>query len=134
MISDNVRISHITVDVPLTTAYDYAHRPEHFPEWAAGLSSSLQKTEDGWVADTPVGKAAIRFSDPNPYGVLDHWVNIEGKPEVYIPLRMFANGRGTVVELVLLRQPGMSDADFERDAGLMEQDLASLKQLLESRS
>ena len=126
-----VRILHITIDVPLATAYAYAQQPGNFPKWAAGLSRSLRHTEKGWVADTPAGEAVVRFSDPNAYGVLDHRVTIEGKPEVYIPLRMIANGDGTEVELVLFRQPEMSDADFERDRGLIEKDLAALKRLLE---
>jgi hypothetical protein len=132
MSTHQLRILSTTIDVPLTAAYAYARQPGNFPKWAAGLSTSLRETEQGWVADTPAGKAVVRFSDPNPYGVLDHWVTIEGKPEVYVPLRMLANGDATVVELVLFRQPEMTDADFERDAGLIEQDLASLKQLLET--
>ena len=126
-----VRILRITVQVSLTEAYAYAQRPENFPNWAAGLSSAMRRTEEGWVADTPAGEATVRFSEPNPYGVLDHWVSLGGKPEVYVPLRMIANGDGTEVELVLFRQAEMSDADFERDAKLVEQDLASLKQVLE---
>lgn len=131
MTSHQVRIISQTIDVPLAAAYAFAHQPENFPKWAAGLSKSLHQTDKGWVADTPLGEATVRFSEPNAYGVLDHWVDMAGKPEVYIPLRMIAHGRGTVVELVLFRQPGMSDADFEHDQGLVEQDLAALKQVLE---
>lgn len=126
-----VRILNTTVDVPLAVAYGYAHRPENFPKWAAGLSDTLHKTDRGWVASTPMGEAMVTFSEPNTFGVLDHWVDLKGKPQVYIPLRMIANGSGTVVELVLLRQPDMTDADFDKDAGAIEKDLASLKTLLE---
>jgi hypothetical protein len=133
MNTHHVRIISITINVPLSTAYAYAQPPESFPTWAAGLSTSLRQTERGWVADTPAGEAIVRFSDPNPYGVLDHRVLIDGKAAVYIPLRMIANGDGTEVVLVLFRQAEMSDADFDRDAGLVESDLAALKQLLENR-
>lgn len=126
-----VRILSTTVGVPLATAYAFASQPPNFPKWAAGLSQSLHETDAGWVADTPAGRAIVRFSDPNPHGVLDHWVRIDGKAEIYIPLRMIANGSGTEVELVLYRQPEMSDADFERDAASVTQDLAALKALLE---
>ena len=107
--------------------------PKSFREWAAGLSSSLQRTERGWIADTPGGKATVRFSEPNQYGVLDHWVRVDGQPEIYIPMRLIANGNSTEVELVLFRQPGMSDADFDRDTGLVKRDLSVLKTLLERR-
>lgn len=129
-----VRIISQTINVPLAVAYDFAHRPENFPTWAAGLSTSLHQTAKGWMADTPLGEATVRFSEPNAYGVLDHWVKMADKPEVYIPLRMIANGAGTEVELVLFRQAEMNDADFARDEGLVRQDLAALKRYLEQPS
>ncbi|RZI83046.1 MAG: SRPBCC family protein [Rubrivivax sp.] len=132
MTSHQVRIISQTIEVPIEAAYAFAHRPENFQKWAAGLANSLHKTANGWVADTPQGQATVRFSEPNAHGVLDHWVNMAGKPEVYIPLRMIANGSSTEVELVLFRQAEMSDADFERDEGLIKQDLATLKKLLEA--
>lgn len=133
MTTHEVRILNITVDVPLAAAYDFAHRPGNFAQWAAGMGSTLRETERGWIADTPLGEALVRFSEPNAHGVLDHWVRIGDRPEIYIPLRMIANGTGTEVELMLLRQPDMADADFERDAGLVEADLRRLKKLLETR-
>jgi hypothetical protein len=126
-----VRILHTTIAVPLTAAYEFAHQPANFAKWAAGLADTLHETADGWVAGTPEGEAAVRFSARNEHGVLDHWVELEGKPEIYIPLRMIANGDATEVELVLLRQPGMSDADFDRDAQKVAADLQALKALLE---
>ncbi len=44
---------------------------------------------------------------------------------------MIQNGEGTQVELMLFRQPEMSDANWERDTRLVEADLRSLKKLLE---
>lgn len=126
-----VRILHITIAVPFDRAYDFAHRPENFPKWAAGMSSSLHRTDTGWAAETPEGEAAVRFTDPNPYGVLDHWVTLPGKPEISIPLRLIANGDGTEAELVLFRLPDMTDEIYERDAATVERDLKALKALLE---
>jgi hypothetical protein len=134
MATHEVRILNTSIDIPFETAYAFAHLPENFPKWAAGLSSSLHKSNEGWVADTPTGTAVVTFAGRNDFGVLDHRVKVEGQPEVYIPLRMMANGTGTEVELVLYRQPDMTDADFERDAGLVAKDLASLKKVLEASS
>lgn len=126
-----VRILHTTIAVPYATAYAFARRPENFPEWAAGMSTSLHHSDKGWVADTPEGEAIVTFSPKNDYGVLDHRVAIAGKPEVYIPLRMIDIGGATEVELMLIRQPDMDDAAFERDAEAIGRDLAALKALLE---
>lgn len=131
MTGQQVRIITTTIDVPLAAAYGFAQHPENFSRWAAGLSRALRRTDAGWLAETPLGEALVRFSGPNAYGVLDHWVEIEGRPVVYVPLRMIASGNATLVELVLFRQPAMSDADFEHDAGLVRNDLATLKTLLE---
>jgi hypothetical protein len=131
MTTHHVRILSITIATPLARAYQFAHQPGNFPKWAAGLSSSLHRAGDRWVAATPEGEAIVRFTEPNPYGVLDHWVRIGDRPEIYIPLRLIANGQGTEAELLLLRQPEMSDADFDRDADMVAKDLAALKAVLE---
>jgi hypothetical protein len=55
-----------------------------------------------------------------------------GRPDVVVPTRMIPNGDGTEVELILFRQPGMTDADFKRDARMVKADLAALKALLEA--
>ncbi|MCI4589672.1 SRPBCC family protein [Sphingobium sp. BYY-5] len=123
----------ISIAVPLAQAYDFAHRPENFPRWASGLASSLRRTAQGWVADTPEGPATVAFSPPNDFGILDHRVGIAGKPEVYIPLRLIENGNVTEVLFTLLRQPDMDDAAFDRDADLVRADLRALKTLLETK-
>ena len=74
----------------------------------------------------------MRFSPKNDYGVLDHWVTLPDGTELSMPLRVVANGDGAEVTLTLFRAPGMDDATFERDQGMVEKDLAKLKALLES--
>lgn len=133
MASLEARLIGITIDRPMDEAYAFASRPETFPEWAAGMSSSLHRDGERWLAETPLGEATIRFSPANDFGVLDHWVMLPGKPVVYIPLRLIENGTGTQVVFTLFRQPGMTDADFDRDAAMVGKDLATLKNLLENR-
>ncbi|PZQ56902.1 MAG: polyketide cyclase [Phenylobacterium zucineum] len=123
----------ITIAAPFEAAYAFAHQPANFTAWASGLAASLHETDDGWVADTPEGEARVSFSSPNAFGVLDHRVNLPGRPEIYIPLRMVENGDGVEVSLLLLRQPGMTDEMFEKDAAHVRQDLAALKRVLEAR-
>ena len=52
--------------------------------------------------------------------------------EIYIPLRVIANGTGAEVMLTLFRLPEMTDAVFARDAEWVAKDLAALKALLET--
>jgi hypothetical protein len=46
-------------------------------------------------------------------------------------MRVMPNGKGSEVMLVLFRQPDTDDTEFALDAGLMQNDLRSLKALLE---
>ncbi|WP_235528350.1 hypothetical protein [Sphingomonas sp. Leaf231] len=64
--------------------------------------------------------------------MLDHGIVLNGKPDVVVPMRMVPNGDGTEVQLVLFRQPGMTDADFKRDARMVKGALGALKTLLEA--
>jgi hypothetical protein len=124
----------ITVSIarPADQVYDFAHKPESFPKWAAGLGSGLTRDGDRWIAHGPGGDVQVRFSPGNDHGVLDHWVTLADGTEISIPLRVVANGDGAEVTLTLFRAPGMDDARFERDQGMVADDLAKLKALLES--
>ncbi|TCS18132.1 SRPBCC family protein [Caulobacter sp. BK020] len=124
----------ITVSIarPADQVYDFACQPERFPRWAAGLGESLTRDGDRWIAHGPDGDVAVRFSPRNSHGVLDHWVTLPDGTEVSIPLRVVANGDGAEVTLTLFRLPGMDDARFARDQGMVAEDLATLKALLES--
>jgi hypothetical protein len=124
----------ITVSIarPAAEVYDFAHPPEAFPKWAAGLGAGLTRDGDRWVAHGPDGDVDVRFSPENPHGVLDHWVTLPDGTELSIPLRVVANGDGAEVTLILFRAPGMDEATFARDQAMVAQDLATLKGLLES--
>jgi hypothetical protein len=127
----SVRLITLTIDCPFAEAYSFASEPGNFARWASGLSTSLHRIGDVWHADTPAGAATVTFSPHNPYGVLDHWVSLAGKPDIYIPLRMIKNGDATEIMFTLFRQPGMDEAAFDEDAGHVERDLMALKALLE---
>jgi predicted homoserine dehydrogenase-like protein len=73
----------------------------------------------------------IRFTEPNAYGVLDHYVELPDGSEIYVPMRVIANGTGSEVMLTLFRVPGMNDEKFAADAQWVMRDLNRLKDLLE---
>ena len=66
--------------------------------------------------------------------MLDHYVRPARGDEIYVPVRVIANGSGTEVLFTLFRLPGMSDAQFAQDAALVERDLKTLKELMERRA
>ena len=122
----------IAIDRSAAEAYDFLSAPENFPKWASGLAASLRKVGEDWVADTPEGRAVVRFSEPNAYGVLDHAVTLPRGVTVYVPLRVVEREGGCELVLTLFRQPGMSDERFAADAQWVMRDLDAAKRLLEA--
>lgn len=123
----------VRIDRPAADVYDFACQPANLPAWAAGLGSSIELTGGRWVAESPLGQVVIEMAEPNPHGVLDHWVTLATGERFYNPMRVIADGDGCEVVFTLRRQPGVSDAEFDRDATAVATDLATLKRLLESR-
>ncbi len=115
--------------------YERFWRPEAFPLWASGLARAGLMREGGvWRAQGPEGAITIRFTPQNPFGVMDHWVDLGGGRGVYVPLRVIANGEGCLITLTLFRQPEMSEAKYAEDASWIERDLRALKGLAEASS
>jgi hypothetical protein len=122
---------NVAIERPPSEVYDFLSKPENFPRWASGLAPSIQREDDHWVSDTAEGRVEIRFSARNDLGVLDHRVTMPSGVEVYIPMRVVANGEGSEVIFTLFQTPGMTDEILERDIRWVTGDLATLKDLLE---
>ncbi|MBS7544600.1 SRPBCC family protein [Ancylobacter oerskovii] len=107
--------------------------PANFPAWAEGLGHGFTPLGGReWRVETPLGPMRVRFTPPNPYGVLDHTlIPAEGAP-MYNPMRVVANGEGSEVVFTLFRREGMDDAGFAADAEWVRRDLARLKALMEA--
>jgi hypothetical protein len=126
------RTMNVSIERDWREVYDFACKPENFPRWASGLANSLRKEGEDWVADAPLGPVKLRFTARNHFGVLDHYVSPKPGVEIYIPLRVLANGTGAEVVFTLFRLSEMTDEAFARDAEWVERDLKALKALLES--
>ncbi|MFJ8863318.1 SRPBCC family protein [Streptomyces sp. NPDC102451] len=122
----------IHIDRSADEVYAYASDPSHLPEWAAGLSSSVEEGSDGrWTADSPMGRVVVDFAPRNDFGVLDHHVTLPTGETVHNPVRVIADGTGCEVVFTLRRRPGMSAEEFRRDADAVSADLTTLKRLTE---
>ncbi len=126
-----VRYLSISIELEPNAVYAFTSNPENLPQWAAGLGLGVKRAGEHWEVITAEGTVGLRFTLHNEYGVLDHTVVLSDGTEVYVPMRVMPNGRGSEVMLGLFRQPEMDDDAFDRDAGLMQNDLLTLKTLLE---
>ncbi|RKR92400.1 polyketide cyclase/dehydrase/lipid transport protein [Micromonospora pisi] len=130
--STNSRHLSVHIDRPVAEVYRFASDPANLPRWAPGLGGSVVREDGHWYVETPEGRVRVKFAPDNEYGVLDHEVLTPSGETVYVPLRAIMDGEGSEVIFTLRRSPGMTDAEFERDAGLVGGDLALLKRVLEA--
>lgn len=127
------RIIHVSIERDWHDVYAFMAEPENMPRWARGLSSTMTRDGDDYVADGgPIGQIRIRFAPRNPFGVVDHRVTLESGVSVDNALRVVPNGSGAEVMFTLLKIDGLDDEAFERDAAMVLSDLKSLKAILES--
>jgi len=124
------------IGVSIARAFDEVHaflsEPANFPLWAEGLGAGfvpLGGTD--WQVETPMGAMRVRFTPPNPQGVLDHTLYPAEGEAMANPMRVMPNGAGAEVVFTLFRRPGMSEEQFAADADWVARDLARLKALLE---
>lgn len=121
----------VSIDCHPDKVYGLVSNPENLPRWATAFCKSVRKSNSDWIVETPQGPVTIRFVPRNTLGVLDHYVTPATGGEIYVPMRVLANGSGSEVIFTLFRLPEMSDEEFAWDAGLVEQDLGTLKKLME---
>jgi hypothetical protein len=132
MTDARVRKLSVSINRSAVQAYEFLSVPENFPKWASGLAGSLRRDGENWVAETPEGRAVVRFSERNAYGVLDHAVTLPHGTTIYIPLRVVPSGNGCELVLTLFRRPDMTDEKFAADAEWVMRDLSAAKRILEA--
>jgi len=126
------RTLSISIDCNPKKAYEFILNPVNLPKWAKGLSGSIKKVGEAWIAESPMGSVKVKFADKNKFGILDHDVTLPSGIKVSNPMRVMPNGNGSEIIFTLFQQPDMSDEDYARDIGLVQQDLQNLKTIMES--
>lgn len=111
--------------------YRFISNPANLPQWATAFCQSIRQVGSDWVMQTSAGEMKVRFVPPNDFRVADHFVSPAPGVEIYVPMRVLPNGSGSEVVFTLFRQPDMTPEKFREDIGLVEQDLQTLKAVLE---
>ena len=124
------RIIITPIATPSSRVYTFASNPANMPLWAPAFVKSIANVNGEWIIDSNLGKVKIEFAPANPFGVLDHVVTLPDGRAFNNPMRVVPNGAGSLVTFTLFRHEGMSDADFEHDAAMVESDLKALKRVV----
>ena len=122
----------ISINCNPKRVYELVSNLENMPKWTKTFCRSIKKSNGEWIIETPQGPVKIKIAPKNDFGILDHTVIPAPGVEVFVPMRVVPNGQGSEVIFTLFQQPGMSDENFAKDQGMVKQDLATLKQVMES--
>jgi len=125
------RTVSISVDCDPRTAYRYVTDPRTLPDWAPGFARSVREDGTAWYVETPTGDVRVDFVVANDLGVADHRVTDGAGLDVWNPMRVLGNGTGAEILFTVFRRDGMSEEEFQRDLGLVQSDLSTLKRRLE---
>jgi hypothetical protein len=130
---DTTRLLSVSIARSAAEVYEFLSVPMNFAMWASGLGTRLRPGEGDWIVDTAEGRAIVRFTEPNRFGVLDHSVRLPSGSSIYVPLRVVPKGEGCELMLRFFRRPGVSDEQFAADAESVMRDLRAAKRILEAR-
>ena len=122
----------VSINCEPKKVYEFVSNPENLPKWAKGLSGSIKKIGEDWIAESPMGKVKVKFADKNKFGILDHDVTLPSGVRVSNPMRVMPNVDGSEVMFTLFKQPSMPEERFSEDIGLVSKDLENLKSVMES--
>jgi hypothetical protein len=131
MATDTAHVAE-RIDRPASEVYAYASNPANLPDWAPGLGTGVERRDGDWFVTTPGGPVKVTFAPANDFGVLDHEATFPDGQTFLNPMRVVPFGDGCEIVFSVRRAPGTSDDDFRRDVGLVTEDLARLKRILES--
>ena len=106
-----------------------ASNPENLPKWAAGLSGSIKKVNEDWIAESPMGRVKVKFAEKNQFGVLDHDVTLPSGVKVYNPMRVFPNNDGSELVFTLYRRPDVSESRVRGRCQIGRKGLSEVKDL-----
>ena len=125
------RTLSVSIQCDAHTVYEFVANPKNLPRWAKTFCRSVTRSKGAWIIDTPRGAMTIRLAKKNASGILDHYLSPSPGVEVFVPMRVVPNSQGSEVIFTLFQPPEMSDGQYANDIGLVQQDLSSLKQVME---
>ena len=121
----------LNLDARAEAVYAFVAKPENLPHWAPNFCEAVVRVDEQWRVQTASGMAMFRFTQPETFGVLDHCITLSAGEEIFVGMRVTPQGAQSEISITLTRDSNMSDAQFEQDLQRVEQDLYTLKCIVE---
>ncbi len=112
--------------------FDFLADLGNWPKWAIVNVKSTHRTADPewWDMVTPRGQARLRMRADEAHFILDHDF-VDSQASWTVPARIIANGSGAEFMITFFQPPSFTDAFFDEQIKLVDNELAKLKELLE---
>lgn len=124
----------VSIERPVAEVYAYLADLANWPAWAVVNIQSIEPTDDSdwWRMSTPQGPGKLRLRGNAELGVLDHDY-LDDTASWRVPARVVPNGDGAEFMITFFRPPTFTDEFFREQVALVDEELATLKEILEDR-
>ena len=122
----------VAIDRTPGEVFAYLADARNWPQWAVVNVLAIEATSDPawWQLTTPRGTGELRIRGDAATGVLDHDFR-DPQAAWTVHARVVANGRGAEFLITLFQPSVLDDEEFDRQAALLDTELATLKRTLE---
>lgn len=122
----------VSIDASASEVFEFLADLSNWPQWAVVHIKALVPADgEWWDLKTAVGGAKMRLRADAASGVLDHDFD-DTQAQWSVAARVVANGTGCDLVMSFFQPPMFSQAAFQRDVALVDEELARLKMLMES--
>ena len=125
-------VKSVSISASSSDVFAFLMDANNWPRWADHSVTSVQPGAGGfWDIESPTGAAKFKLEGDASSGVVDVTFVKQSGEDWCIPGRVVDAGSGSVVSLVYIKPAQMSDEGFKRATQHVEEELASLRRLLE---
>lgn len=117
----------VTLEVPYGKAFDYLSDWHNQPQWAVNFVKGIRKEGGQIIMTTPSGDTPIQWRTNRDLGTID----IVFPGESVLPTRLTAIGDSLVYTFTFSVPAGLPDEEFKAGQRGMEEELQTLKHILE---
>ncbi|PIQ23857.1 hypothetical protein COW36_13550 [bacterium (Candidatus Blackallbacteria) CG17_big_fil_post_rev_8_21_14_2_50_48_46] len=121
----------ITIDVHPAWVFEFVSNPVNLPLWSRSFCLSVFQHEEAWFIESPHGPIQVYMQADPETGVIDQYLYPTPEIQVLIPMRVVPNQSGTEFIFTLFQPDDISEEDYQQEIYWVEQELQTLKKLLE---
>jgi hypothetical protein len=122
----------IAIDRPPAEVFEYLADARNWPQWSVVNVLAIEPAGDPgwWKMTTPRGIGELRIRGDAATGLIDHDFR-DPQAAWTVPARVVPNGRGAEFLITFFQPAVLDDEEFDRQAALVDTELATLKNILE---